>query len=234
MKTGKRLFLIMCITLPTTTLISQNVVSNSDFLLAKLRLNESMSGHKYETYDAIEGNPFLYKDFHSGELILKSGETYILEMRYDMYADVIHIKLNDRVFAVGYPEKLLRVVIDTVTFTYDIIMRPDGKGISGKGSYFIVSKDGRCQLLVNKNLRIEDPEPPKLLQDAKPARFIPQADNYYLRLEDGHALLINDRNDVLLLLSDKKEAVENFMETRDLGIRKIEDLAAIVDYYNGL
>jgi hypothetical protein len=44
-------------------------------LLYRLRLNRTMSGIEKVNYSTIEGDPFLYKDFVSGSLTLKTGET---------------------------------------------------------------------------------------------------------------------------------------------------------------
>jgi len=155
-------------------------------------------------------------------------------MRYDIYANLIHVRLDDNVFAIAYPERLSRIIIDTITFIHDYIIKPGNENVTGKSSYFIVKTDGRCKLLIKMNLRIQDPEPPKVLQDAKPAKFINTGDTYYLKLEDNHSVLIRNKKDMLSVLTDQKEAVSKLMSSNGYGTKKIEDLVRIVNYYNNL
>jgi hypothetical protein len=234
MKTVKSVLLLICIVLSVNSVKSQNIVPGSEELLAKLRLNESIRGIEYTPYSSIVGNPYIYKDFHSGEIVFKTGEAYDADMRYDIYANLIHVRLDDNVFAIAYPERLSRIIIDTITFIHDYIIKPGNENVTGKSSYFIVKTDGRCKLLIKMNLRIQDPEPPKVLQDAKPAKFINTGDTYYLKLEDNHSVLIRNKKDMLSVLTDQKEAVSKLMSSNGYGTKKIEDLVRIVNYYNNL
>ena len=224
-----------CITfLSSFSAHSQYIVPGSESLLAKLRLNESIGGIKTETYDNITGDPYIYKDFHEGELVLKNGETYQLDLRYDIYGNQVHLKNNDNIYGIIHPEKIALIVIDTVSLLYCNYGNSPGNKSSRKGSYFILKNDGKCKLLIRKNMRIQDAEPPKVLQDAKPARFIHTMDTYYLKPEDNNAVPVRNEKDVISVLSDKKEAVTTFMNTNNTSINKIEDITALVDYYNSL
>jgi hypothetical protein len=213
---------------------SQNVVPNSESLLAKLRLNESIGGIKNVTYDKIKGDPYIYKDFHEGELILKNGETFRLDLRYDIYGDQVHLKNNDNIYGIIHPEKISLIVIDTVRFLYCGYVNSPASESSRYDSYFILKTDGKCKLLIRKNVRIQDAEPPKPLQDAKPARFIHTNDSYYLKLENKNAVLMRNKKDIISVLTDQKEALNKFISSNKSRMNKIEDLIKIVDYYNNL
>lgn len=213
---------------------SQIVVPASDDLLFKLRLNKSSEEIKETPYSNVIGDPFIYKDFHSGQIVLKSNETFSVEMRYDIYADLIHVRYKDAVFAVGHPEKLSYIIIDTLTFIYDHIKRHGEENTEGKGSYFILMRDGKCKLLVRKNLRVQDPEPPKILQDAKPAKFIYKRDSYYLKQENDSPILIHNIKDIIKVMDDKKEDVNEYISANKSSLKSIEDISGIVDYYNSL
>lgn len=234
MKAVKYILLFLIPAMLVNPVMSQDVVPGSDLLLARIRLNESMYGNKYSSYDDIAGDPYIYKDFKPGQLIFRTGETAIADMRYDINADLIHIKIKDIIFAIGFPEKLTMVRIDTLTFINDIIIRNEARDTSTKSSWFIVAVEGKCNLLVKKNMRIQDPEPAKILQDAKPARFVHTADNYYLKQQNGHAVLIKTKNNLTSVLSDHKEEIVAFMKLHGSMVNRIEDLSAIVQYYNEL
>ncbi len=213
---------------------SQIIVPGSESLLAKLRLNEGIEGIKSETYDNITGDPYIYKDFHEGELTLQNGETYRLNLRYDIYGNQVHLKDNDNIYGIIHPEKIALIVIDTVRFLYSNYGNSPGGKSSGNGSYFILENDGKCKLLIKRNIRIQDAEPPKLYQDAKPAKFIHTNNTYYLKLEDNNAVLIRNKKDILSVLNDKKEAITAYLNSNNPNIKKVEDLSGIVNYYNSL
>ena len=235
MKRVKSFTFLICITLLSSyTAHSQIIVPGSESLLAKLRLNEGIEGIKSKTYDNIIGDPYIYKDFHEGELTLQNGETYRLNLRYDIYGNQVHLKDNGNIYGVIHPEKISSIVIDTVKFLYCNYVNSPANEPLRNDSYFILKIDGKCKLLIRKNIRIQDAEPPKLYQDAKPAKFVHTADTYYLKLENNNAVLVRNKRNVLSVLTDQKEALNRFMNSNKSRINKIEDLIGIVDYYNNL
>lgn len=193
-----------------------------------------MHGIEFETYETTAGNPFLYKDFVEGELTLLSGEKYRIEMRYDIYANQIHLRNENNIYAINYPEKLISIVIDTLKFLYCNYSNSPGKDNSGERSYFILKTDGKCKLLIRKNIRVKDAEPPKVLQDAKPPEFVRLADTYYLKFEGNPAIKTGNKKDLLKQLGDKQKEVDSFIDKNKLGVKNIEDLVRIVSYYNSL
>lgn len=235
MKTMKSILLIFCLLiLSFSSVHSQNVVPGSELILDKLRLNKVMHGIEYETYGTIAGDPYIYKDFHEGKMTLKNGETYQLNLRLDIYANQVHLKNNGQIYGIIYPEKIAFFVIDTIRLLFSNYMNSHAIKTSGEGSYFILKADGKCKLLIRKNIRIQDAEPPKVLQDAKPAKFIHLRDTYYLKLDENPAVLIRNKKDILSVLGDKKETISKYLKSNKSGTKKIEDLAVIVDYYNSL
>ena len=214
---------------------SQIVVPGSDYLLAKLRLNESKDGIKFTPYNDIIGDPYIFKDFSSGNVVFKSGETYVADLRYDIYADLIQIKHNGNVFGISNTGSLSKIIIDTLTFLYDnIIIRPGAKKPSAEKYCFILKEEGKCLLLIHKNLRIQDVEPPKLYQDAKPAKFIHLKDSFYLKTENSNAIKVKNLKDIISVLSDKREELRQFIRLNNLRIKDLSDLDKIVSYYNSL
>ncbi|MEZ4996365.1 MAG: hypothetical protein R2758_02410 [Bacteroidales bacterium] len=81
MKAAKCILLLVVPVMLVYPVISQDVVPGSDLLLAKLRLNESMSGAQYSSYDEIEGDPYIFKEFRQGLLVLKQAKS---QCRYEI------------------------------------------------------------------------------------------------------------------------------------------------------
>lgn len=234
MKTDKFLLLLICIGLSVNSVKSQLVVvPGSETMLDKLRLNKGIQGIQYETYNNTVGDPFLYKDFHEGEIAFKNGETYKLNLRYDIYADQVHLKDNDLIYGIIHPEALASVSIDTLKLLYCSFVKSPADQSSETG-YFILKTDGKCKLLVRKKIRIQDAEPPKGIQEARPTRFVAVGDTYYLRKEGKNAVRINGKKDLLTVLEDRKEEINKLIKAEKLGTKEVDDLVKIVTFYNSL
>lgn len=205
----------------------QNIVPGSDALLDKLRLNKS-TGNNDVSYSSIEGNPFLFKDFEKAKLKLISGEVYDINVRFDLYANTMHVLENGLIYAIGYPEKIKQVDIDRTTVIYSPYQK------SGNGSYFIVHTDGKCKLLVKKNIRLQDAELPKPYQEGKPAKFLLKDDTYYLKAGNETAILIRNKKDLLSVLKDHKQEINKYFSTNKTNIRKVDDLNKLIVFYNNL
>lgn len=205
----------------------QSVVPGSDALLDKLRLNKGM-GNSEVSYSSIEGNPFIFKDFEKAKLKLTSGETYDIKVRFDIYSNIMQVLNDGLIYAIGYPEKIQSVDLDKMTIVYSEYQK------QGEGSYFILQADGKCKLLVKKNIRLQEAELPKPYQEGKPPKFIPKDDTYYLKIGNEIAILIRNKGDILSVLKDHKKEIEEYMANNDTNIKKIEDLNNLIVYYNNL
>ena len=213
---------------------SQVVLVGSESLTDKLRLNKGLEGINDALYSDIVGDPYIFKDFHAGKVTLKTGETQELEFRFDMYAGHMHMRFKGQTYALVHPELISCISTDTYRFVYSAMTKSSDSQSSKDSSYFIEEIDGKCKLLVRKSVRIQDAEPPKLYQDAKPAKFIMKSDAYYLKLGDNAAIPVSSKSELIKILQSSKEAVSEYIEKNKLGVKSGKDLAKIVTYYNRL
>jgi hypothetical protein len=235
MKTVKLPLILLGLLISVNSVNSQLVVvPGSETLLDKLRLNKGVQGIQYETYTTTVGDPFLYKKFHEGEIIFKNGETYKLNLRYDIYSDQVHLKDNDKIYGIIHPEALASISIDTLKLLYCNFVRSPADQ-SFEAGYFILKTDGKCKLLVRKKIRIQDSEPPKGLQEARPSRFVAMDDAYYVKQEGkSTAVRINGKKDLLTVLEDRKEEINRLIKSEKLKAKSEADLTKIVTFYNSL
>jgi hypothetical protein len=231
-KINRLLILSIIIILCTFHAHSQVLVDDTEAMLDKMRLNKSINGIEDVSYSSIVGDPYIFKDFHQGIITLTNGETYQLSLRYDIYGNQIHIKEKDQIYAIVHPEKVASIIIDTLRFIYCNYRRSPVEETSGEDSYFILKTDGKCKLLIKKNIRIQDAELPKLYQDAKPAKFIHTGDTYYLKPENKTAVRIDNKKDLLSILADKKDELASFIISNKLGVKEVDDLVKIISFYN--
>lgn len=213
---------------------AQMVVVGSESILDRLRLNKGINGVETALYSNINGDPYIFKGFQKGTLTVNSGEKFEVNLRYDIYANEMHLKDKNEIYAIIHPEKVKLIEIDSLRFIYCGDIKSSEEETPKEGLYFILKTDGRCKLLVKKNIRVQDAEPPKLYQEAKPAKFILTNDTYFLKLEDKSAVKIKNKKELLSVLNDQKEALNVFMSSNKLDVKTVKDLIKIVTFYNGL
>ena len=230
-------YLILCIlflSVPENVRSQQVYLDGSEELLNTFRLDRNITQFETLTYASIDGNPFLYENFAPGRIVLNTGETHRLDLRYDIYAGQIQFKNKEKVYEVVNPDKMSLIVIDTISFQYTNYLKSPGDKTPEGSSFLILSTDGKCKLLVKKNMRIQDAEVPKAYQEARPAKFIPTGDTYYLQLEKNFAVRVNSKKELLNILADKKDELNKFIDSNKLGTKDLDDLVKIVTFYNSL
>jgi len=204
-------------------------------LLNRIRLEHNMKAREEVSYEKIEGDPFIYKDFVPGSLYLKTGENIPLNFRYDIFKGEIQFGNKDEIYALINPESISSVLIDSLRFVYTGYLKSSGDLNSVENSWFILKKDGRCKLLIRKNLRLQAATPPKPYQEeGSPAKFINIRDTYYLQPEGKSASKIDNKKNLIDLLSDKNGEISSFIKANNLDVKEIDDLTKIISYYNNL
>lgn len=214
--------------------MAQIPVLGTDEILEKLRLNREVEGNYNILYKDVQGDPYIFKDFHEGTLNVIPDKKITVNIRYDIYADQMHLKDKDQIYAIIHPDKVSLIEAGSYKFIYSPYLKsPDDKDPE-LSSYFILKADGKCKLLIKKHIRVQDAETNKLYQDAKPPKFIPTSDTYFFKIDNLSAIRIKNKKDLLTVLSDKSEAVDKYISSSKLDAKEVNDLEKIVDYYNSL
>lgn len=212
---------------------AQLPINGTETILEKLRLNKGIEGIQNTSYSDIQGNPYLFKDFQEGEVSLKTGEKYKGLFRYDIYAREVHYKVKDIIYAVALPETIDYIEMnDGTRFIYSAFKTDNDTKKGKESTYFVVLANGKCKLLAEKNIRIQDAELPKAYQEAKPAKFIHRKDTYYLKLDDNPAVVFKNEKDLLNILEDKKDYLKGYISSNKLSVNNSEDLIKIIIEYN--
>lgn len=193
-----------------------------------------MDGSNYSAYSDIVGDPYTFKDFFPGRIIMKTGKTHQVDLRFDIYSNQINFKEDDQIFTLLNPEKVATIEIDTLRLIFCDYIKKAGDEMPAGSFYFILKLDGYCKLLIKRNVNVQEAELPKLYQEAKPAEFVRMPDDYYLIVGDEPAVRLSNKKDLLTLLSDYKDDIERFIDSNKLGIKKIADVIKIVKFYNSL
>jgi hypothetical protein len=235
MKTFRSLIVIALLAaLRSGSALAQIPVLGTDEILEKLRLNREVEGNYNIFYKDVEGDPYIFKDFHEGTMYVIPDKKFTVNIRYDIYADQMHLKDKDQIYAIIHPDKVRLIEAGTYKFIYSAYLKSPEDKDPELSSYFILKSDGKCRLLIKKHMRVQDAETNKLYQDAKPPKFIATSDTYFLKLENKAAIRIKNKKDLLTVLADKSEAVDKYISSNKLDAKEVGDLEKIIIYYNTL
>ncbi|MBK7712752.1 MAG: hypothetical protein IPJ37_18675 [Bacteroidales bacterium] len=136
-------------------------------------------------------------------------------------------------YAIIHPERIKLIEAGDTKFIYSSYLKSPADKEPEVSTFFLVRADGKCMLLEKKNIRVQDPEPEKLYVAAKPAKFVPQSDTYFLKMEGSSAVKFKNKKELLIVLNDKSKEIDNYITSNKLDIKEIKDLEKIVAYYNG-
>ena len=75
-------------------------ILESEAILDKLRLNKGINGVETLQYSNLSGDPYLFKDFKKGKLVVLSGAKFDVTIRYDIYANEMHLQNKGEIFAI--------------------------------------------------------------------------------------------------------------------------------------
>ncbi|MGE5421268.1 MAG: hypothetical protein ACM3UT_13860 [Chloroflexota bacterium] len=185
-------------------------------------------------YEDIKGSPYLFPDFKPATIITYSDEAVKIPVRYDLYINEMEVKNEARIYSIAQPEIIKMIITDSIKFIYSGFTNSSGRDGPVNHSYFILRSDGKCRFLIKKEIRLQDPEKPKLYQDAKPAEFIFLKDFYYFKIGENDAVRISNKSDALAVLADKESQVGIFIKQNRINMNKVEDLQKLAEYYNSL
>lgn len=189
------------------------------------RIDKSMT--KPATYNDVQGSPFLYKDFISGELKLNIGTVYKGKLRYDIYADQIEFQTSDgEIYSVKNPETVQLAILGDTKFNY---FEPNEfKGVKG---YYEVLVIGNYSLYKKYQIMLKDPEAARPYVEAKPAKFLQQDSKFFIMDPEGSFTEISKKNDLFLKGVDQNE-LSAYLKKNKIKPSKKEDLIRFVEFLN--
>lgn len=196
--------------------------------LDHLRRENNITDFNPKAYENIKGSPFLATDFEKGNVVLKSGEKYRGEFRYDVYADQMQFMANDKIYVVAFPEKLELLQIEENIFRF-VPFFIDRKVKSG---YFVSLSQGYYSLYLRKGKTLKDPVASKPYEQARPAKFLDRKDFFYFQVGENAAIRVNNKKDLINLCGDKGSEVEKYMKSNKINVKNRADLTELTTYIN--
>ena len=183
-------------------------------------------------YDApITGTQYLNELYQKGTAIIDNDKEESRLMRYNAYTDEIEFLSKEQ-----KPLKLLKrenIIVNLDGKIYEVKLYYFKNKIA-KG-YFNPLNKGEVVLYLQPKKRLSFAEAPDNgYDDLNPAKYEVKFE-YYLKKGDKPLTKIEPgKKDILYYLSDRREEVKSFVSANKLKLRKVTDIIALLNYYNGL
>ena len=178
-------------------------------------------------YKDIEGSPYLQADFVAGKIIYRKNPMLgPVPLRYNVYEDAIEYYLNDHVMELlAFPE------VDRVVMGEDVLVfgSHQQKGKEHTGYYFLL-EEGSYSLLKKSIIVLAEAVAAKPMQDAKPARFEPKKDKYFIAMPDGSIFPISSKKELIRLFGKGK--FSTFIKNEKIQVGKTKDLLKLIQFTN--
>ncbi len=174
-------------------------------------------------YSTIEGNAYYTDNFVESTIYFTSGDSIIVPVRYDLYADEIEFNKDKNVLWVH------KGSVDSILYGNDkltALTMLDGKTIH----YFFIINNGKYSLLQKKRVKMIPAELPKGFQDAKPPRFEP-VEEYYIKKNDLPPVAIYTKKDINRVVAGNPLA-QDFVKKEKIRLGREDDLVKLVEYLN--
>jgi hypothetical protein len=178
----------------------------------------------------VEGNPYLYEEWLTGNIVLEGGEQFdSLLLRLVLVNNELQLKMDNKEykfnvivkeFLLTAPGKELRKFKSGAAFD---------KPVNDK-SFYEVLYEGKTQLLVKRKKQIvsEVTNIPGL----KTKKY-EENNSYFVYLPSGQIERIKKNNKSLInLLGDRKHNVEEVIEKQHLDCTKEADIVKLLQYYD--
>jgi hypothetical protein len=186
-------------------------------------------------YTNVDGSPYLIDNWVKGSVKLANGKTYKdVLLKYDM--------VDGQLYFQHKPEETLTFVDPVKEFKLSYIesdmqqlklFRNGYPSIAGgnEKSFYEVLSDGTIQLLKHDAKSISEY---KEYNSATVTKKFDDNIKYYLYNNNKLVAIKPDKKSILAAIPNKQPELDAYIKTNNLNLKKDEDLAKLIIYYNSL
>jgi len=186
-----------------TYLIEQQ---NFEFLKSKI------GSKKLASYEDIEGNAFLYKDFTTGYIKTTDGKTLKGKLRFNLYTNNVEFLKNEDVYILDYNESFAGIKLGD----YSIIKL----NTDVANGYFFAYIIGKYNLISKKSVRFIAEEEPKVYDTPKPSHFVNRKEKFFLLDSNSNFLEIKNIRKLKRSSNEMKKYINEYNEDNKLRAEK--------------
>lgn len=193
-----------------------------------------------DTYEGLQGHPYYINAWLDGGVTMKAGgERRGLRLKYDVYHDQIVVLKNQEAYTFD-ANAISAFTLEDLSFSRlrqyrngfyfpDLKITPD--------QFFEILHDGEYKLIYKYSKKLLKANFDTGLQTGSRYDQFQEDHKFYLILPSGEALrLKRNKKAVLKALNSKKhqKKLEGFIAKKNLDLKKAEDLATLIAYFDTL
>ena len=177
----------------------------------------------------VEGSPYYVQEWKKGAIYNKDNTfTELDQLKYNVHIDELIFLYNGTEYIVPRKEQIKRFTLGDEEFI--------GAFDGAKYAFYKVIEPGdKMLVLKNYHCSISKGQPSKGYIPATKDQYVLKERVYVLKPGQS-AVEINPKRGIQLLSSvhDKRSAIEEFIKTKKLKMKSLEDLREVVRHYNAL
>lgn len=177
----------------------------------------------------IDGHPYFLKEWIPGTIKFSTGNTVDVEfMNFNINIGKISYKKGDEEYNTADQLEVEEFTVGNAKFIYSL--SENGKKLEP----FELLSDGDLKLLKKHYTDIRKGKASNGYNDATNDKYI-LLDSYYYKKDDLPAVQFKNKNkEIMVILSDEKEKIDEYMDENKLNARREDDLKKIFMYYNSI
>lgn len=234
MSSKRNLFLALAMTSIVLSVEAQlaNDMLNSGSNIMGLMLDNLRERNLYGENEApYDGSPYHNNEFLKGQL-QKNNTVYVnLDLRYDIFNDLVEFKRGDRALIIDPDHQIKRVEIGEDRF---VVKRYDFRG-EAKWGFLLELDSGKASLYARKMVSYRRAVQAQALQaEGTPAKYVNLPDIFYFQVGDDQVTKVDNTKKMIQGFPDKQDELNAFAKKEKISRKKAEDLIKLFQYYNSL
>ncbi len=205
-----------------SNVFSQQVIDLVDAFQGSLVQMESKPADKQ-----IDGNPYFNEDWKKGTVKFLNGDEFKVEsFKYDVNLERLLFLKEDVVYYIPNKEDIEKFTIGTSNFIYSKY-----DNINKQTFFEVLSESNEIKLLKRyKCVYVEGKKGDGIAPGTNDKYCINKS--YYIKIANDPAIKYKlKKNEVLQLMSDKKELVEKYIKENKLKFKNENDLIKLFEFY---
>jgi hypothetical protein len=187
-------------------------------------------------YTTLSAQEFASDYWHTGKVVLDSGDTLKGNLKYDLKNDILQVQLEKKLESYTARKVLFFEIFDETVKKYRAFY---SLPYSTAGQYkapvfFELLAEGKLTVLCRESFENRTISSPLYYYGSTYSRIV-LVNKYYLLKENGDiAEFQGKKNDWFDLMQNKKSEVEKYAKANRLSMDEKYDLVSVIDYYNSL
>lgn len=227
MKITKKFTLVTGLVLGAISFGFSQGATSIDVATEKLR----MSAEASQPIDA-QGSPYVDDKFLP--LIVSGYDNQIFTGRFNAYNGEMEVNLGTKIIALDKTSQY-EVVFTQTRKVYRTFSYQNDTGVAKNGFLAIVNETDDFALLKEEKIKYyERVEPISSYQQAKPAKFKREDDNYYIKKGDNVSYLPLKKKSILKTYAKHSKAIKAYIKENKISTGKEADLIRLAKYISEL